>query len=341
MNIKEFVFEPKISAEAMAGAKKCLEALGKENSGRGSRTNFFTVYDNGTSTRFFQQGCHYSIGHGQFNDGKRELVVTEGNGWNRRTGVTRDEVMPFATYLTQMHHLGRFIVNRDDIDECLDKGYVISADIPGPWLQNLCIMTRHFYEVEGCSFRKFNELIEQGIDPDLAYLCTMNTGFSLMTQSNPGEGTLRDDYAITSYGGHRATSMLGLKALENFVKGECSTKKDVQNWRDNQLYSGGSMMYEPIPKVYGQKTDTLPADLLQNDDFKKVLSAYRKESTAGEMYRPPNPFTRKFSAPAGILNGLPEGNGMTNKEFFTVAVPFVNELVKEWRRADDSRAIAA
>lgn len=341
MNIKEFVFEPKISAEAMAGAKKCLEELSKENSGRGSRTNFFTVYDNGTSSRFFQQGCHYSIGHGQGNDGKRALVVTEGNGWNRRTGVTRDDVKGFAHYLTQVHHLGRFIVNRDDIDECLDSGYVISADIPGPWLQNICIMTRHFYEVEGCSFRKFNELVEAGIDPDLAYLCTMNTGFSLMTQSVPGAGTFRDDYAITSYGGHRATGMLGLGALENFIKDHVVTDKSAQNWRDNQIYSGGSMMYEVVRKVYGQKSDTLPADLIKNEDFKKVLSAYRKESTAGEMYRPPNPFARKSPVAYGMLNGVPEGNGMTNKEFFTVAVPFVNELVKEWRRADDSRAIAA
>lgn len=338
MRIKDYDFRPSVSKLAMEKIKDRLDILGNPEETISGRTNFFVIGDSGQVERCFEQGCHYQIGHQgsvmKPRDGDRAVVVTEGSGWKRRQGLSRELAMEFAIYLTQVHHLGRFILNRDNIDECVDKGYVISADIPAPWLQNFCIMTRHFYEVNGASFKTFSELVSSGVEPDLAYMCTMNTGSSSLPL-HPGSFIAIDPtHPVSSYGGHRATRLLPLGALRRFVLGE--TDHDFPTtYRNNIAYSGGSIMYDDLGvNTYGTKKSLIP-DLMEVPAFRALLSNYRKEGTQGEMYRPPNPFSKKGPQVTAL--------DVTNKEFREMVIPYLNDLVKTWKAETDvdHRRVAA
>lgn len=302
-------------------------------------SNFAIVNEAGVASEQYNQACHRQIGNTELRD--RCLVVTEA-GWKRRkkAPISRELAALYADYIVNKFYAGRFVLNQDP-DEWLDGGFIVSCDAPAPLLQNFCIASRAFFEVTSASFEKFRELLDGGIHPDVAYICCFSTAASHPALDFEGDTrAIEDAHPVAQGAGHRPHRLLPLGALSRMIRGEVGpayTKPldGSETHRTVASYQGGSTVFDDRSVLghygtLGGSAADMIKDLLALDEFKVQLSEFRKANAASETYRPPNPFVR---SPAAL-----RPDQMSNREFYTLAVPFVNEYVQ--REATSERKAA-
>lgn len=338
MKIHDYAFTPDVSPEAQEKVASCQESLTKGSTSVG---NFYVIGRGGDVLDHRGGGCHKMISMTTVSN--RELVVTEGTGWRRagayytshspQAGKTEEVVRPYAEYLCEVSPFSRFVLS--GTDESLNKGFVVSADVPAPWLQNIMISTRHFLEVSRESFVRFNDLVRGGLNQDLAYLLCFNTDLTYLEKDRVLTSP------VNSYSGHRVFGLLELDSARRFLGGELGRFgreiAEMETYRVDRSYTRGRLTfddkYRGISPVNGTDA-TLIDDLHQDEAFRDALSHHRKKGQ-GEMYRPPNPFDRKATKP-------PLLGQVTYKELFDFVVPYLHETLSLGvEDADATRAKAA
>lgn len=313
------------SKESLETARKFFESKASFS----STANFRLVYATGHFVDHLHNVCHRAITTATAG---ADLVATE-CGWNRTVGTgqkkTKDLVRPFLLWFLNDTPYGHFVVNRDDPEWILDNGFIVSTDVPAPLLQNVMIITRHFHEVYEFVFRRWNSLVETGTDPALAYSLLFNTGYSCYT-------TERSTEVFASYCGHRAHPAFDFNAIRRFKDGDVGPlymkhahTPDLNDprchYRHRVDYKGGLRAFiteedgYPANPYLVQNPAGIVKDLMKDDAFKAALSAFRKQGTTGESYRPPNPFLRSPTKPT-----LQAGQ-VTYEEVFEMVVPYVKE----------------
>jgi|GEM_PF-6679182 len=352
MKMRELPFNPQYSPEVYEQAKQWLV----DNQPKfGSTANFAVFASNGVVESRINQVCHRAISSSSLPD--RCLVVSE-VGVRRRPpakapftgGPPQDweldwrDAEPFLRWWLYESYMGRFILNRDDIEFIKQYGIIVSADMPAPLLQNIMIVSRHFYEVYNESFRLFRQFTEKGLDPRIAYMMLFNTGFSLGNQIVEG--------LATAYSNHRAHPMLGLDAMQNFLDDEIGTrfraahKKELTDpallYRTSLAYTGGVLFFankaEDAPQFVDGGYHHFVYGLCRIEEFREALKAHRHARNNVEMYRPPNPFKRVV--PGHLAPTAPDQ--VSYKELFEFVVPYLIENPHILRSQEENiNAIAA
>lgn len=315
MLISEIPFNPQFSEEELLRAKsffkdKDLYFAGVANYALvcispGGRADICT-YKN--------QMCHRSFGsNGVINP---SLVATE-CGW-KRAGKERDTVRGFLDYVLSSY-IGHVIVLRDP-EFILDNGFIISLDFPAPLLQNLMIMTRHFYEIPPRTFLLFDKAVSEGLHPDVAYQIFFCSTFS----ASIGDQGL--SYPVQPSYGHRAHGLMNAKDMDLFIRREIGPfyAGSKKNYRKDCSYVGGSGVFANRPPIKDHGyitshvggTDTIVDDLHNDEEFVSALRKFRNGDS--DVYRPPNPFV---SSSAPVL----KAGQITQKEVLEFMIPWIKE----------------
>jgi hypothetical protein len=312
MNINDIPFEPRFSEKEMKAAK---DFLIEEKPKFGMTANFAIVTEDGIAHHHRSQQCHRGISLAMDAWGPRSLVATE-NGTLRKSGRKQELTEGFLRWFVQESYYGRFIVEKD-LDFCRNYGFIISADIAAPLLQNICIITRHFYEVCSQAFSKFDELIASGVPGNVAYPFCFNTGWS--------DGMNTEISVVQPKSGHRATPLFNLEAFRNFLSGDLGTLTKIEfalpheHYRVNKAYTGGTKFFfnnfadSPYQYDIGKK-HILYNLVATSQEFRNGLAEYRGEGSV-VAYRPPNPFAPK--AP-----GKRNPEDLTYRELWEYALPW-------------------
>jgi hypothetical protein len=263
----------------------------------------YSTNDWKTYQRSIGRACHASLPHVD-NEAYDTVIATE-NGYNRLVlGTLKDNYKPFLSWLLYDSPYGEFILNREDFDFCLDYGFVISGSLPQPLLMNICILSRHFYEVPVDSFKAFNKLTSDGIDPTICYSMLMNR-----------YGTDNTDI-WQSYGGHRVAPAYSPSVLKNIYNGVYGDGVTLDSMKEVKSLYGASNLF------YNDQYNAFTHWAQENKDFRKAL----KESRGGpvETYRPPNPFVKNLNADSVIRPGQ-----FTNKECVDFVIPYLDKLIRK------------
>lgn len=314
MNILDIPFTPKYSDEELRAAKDFLIT---EKETFGGTANFAIITENGLAHGHKHQQCHRGISLAEKAWGSRSIVATE-NGTLRKKGRKKELTEGFLRWFTQESCYSRFLLEKD-LAFCRDHGFLISADVATPLLQNICIITRHFYEVSSWVFKKFDELISSGVPGDIAYPFCFNTGGSQV--DNPNEAQI-----VTSKSGHRATPLFDLPAFKNFLRGDLGKATNlsfispIEHYRSNTDYYGGThLFFDEFPETaYSYdvgKRNILYSLVRSSQEFRHGLAEYRGEGTS-LAYRPPNPFAPK-------VLGARNPEDLTYKELWEFALPWM------------------
>lgn len=170
MKLSEIPFVSKHKPENLAKAKVWL----KENSlSFGNTANFAVILDNGEVSQYINQQCHYYIGY-QGSGGNRDVVATEIGAFRKYKGTIPPAIAHYIKWFVERSFASRFILNKDDLEECMKLGIVVSTDIPAPFFQNIMIASRHPYEVNIATFELFESLLNKGYDDNLAFTICFN-----------------------------------------------------------------------------------------------------------------------------------------------------------------------
>lgn len=314
MLISEIPFKPQFSEGELAKAKGFFD---KKEDTFGSVANYALV---GTPVKnpeiyiYRQQNCHRAFGA---NNVKSPSLVATECGW-RRNGKEKDTVRGFLDYVLSSY-VGHVIVERDP-EFILNNGFIVSLDFPAPFLQNLMIMTRHFYEIPARTFRLFDEAISGGLHPDVAYLLFFGSSFS----TSIGDQGL--NFPIAPHYGHRAHGLMNSRDMNLFIRRELGPfySGSKKNYREDCDYAGGSAAFSNRPPIkdhgyisnYVGGLDTIIDDLHKDEDFVSELRTYRNGGS--DVYRPPNPFVSSAKP-------LLKVGQVTQKEVLEVMIPWIKE----------------
>jgi hypothetical protein len=319
MKVQDINFSPRFLPETLEKAKAWLV----DNQRIFSDTANYCIFSDTEQTAHFGRVCHRDISSPTIRN--RAMVASE-FGWRRNAGMTRELARPFIDYIVNQSYMGRFLLIRD-VDFILDNGFIVSADVAAPLLQNIMIVSRHGYEIPARAFSKFNELIQEGILPDLAYLCVFGTGYSNKTGTSIVDIS---SYPVAAIWGHRAHPLLPISGVRNFIHGEIGQmlgldcNSPLSHYRANKDYRGGVKMFLPAFKqaVYDPNLDPskdFTRGLFKIDSFKEELSARRKERSQEKTFVVPNPFARRaLGAPPPMM-----GDQVTYEELFSFVLPYV------------------
>jgi len=308
--IKGLDFNPKHTEEQVA---TCVSWLRDNKKHFGYAANFM-ILAREDQRECMSQPCHREISYEIRSD--RSLVATE-CGWSRRRQAigkgSKELFQPYFDFLTKTSPFAPYIVFSD-----IDDGFVVSADIYAPLLQNIMIMTRHFYEVHEDGFKTFNDFVEKGINPDIAYALAFNSSLSTKSLLNS---------KFQSYYSHRVTHLFNLSAFQNFLTGNPgkATEKDInkpsEHYRTRRDYLGGRSIFwdfDVPSSIYTQEYG-LVKDCLKFPAFVSALKEFR-HGNEESFYKPPNPFAPK---PVGFIPTA--ADEITNREAVEVLAPFLNQ----------------
>jgi hypothetical protein len=316
MKVSDIPFNPDCPEKVFNAAKKWL----KDNYSRFTGTANFAIFDqDGEHKPRFAAACHSGIASPGI---ENRCVVATSNGRKYRADpLSPEQVEPFLRWFLYESYMGRFILNRDDFVFCRDYGFIVSADVYTPLMQNIMITSRHFKECHVRSFEKFNELVAAGVPGDLSYVVCFLSYWSY-------NSNLSEKSAFRNYGGHRASDVFNLPSLKLFMAGELGTHvgkiitDEKYFYRKKSEYNGGKQFF----KKNDYNSTTFVQDLLPTDkECRERLSAYRKHTSSGEMYKPPNPFQRSFSPQPENTDPL----DANYTEVFEVILPYMTEK-KVW-----------
>jgi len=310
MNLKDIIFTPQHTEEQLSQAVSWLQDA-KVKATFAYAANFMILAKAGQSEKV-NQPCHREISYD--NRVGKALVATE-CGWGRRRWTigagNEDLFRPFFDYLTKESFAKDFFLYADIRD-----GFVVSSDIFAPLLQNIMIMTRHFYEVHEDGFKTFNDMVAKGISGDIAYPLCFNSSLSVKSLPNS---------KFSSHYSHRVTHLFNLEAMRKFLGGDVGavTKPFINDpqhhYRNRADYLGGrNIFWDAVVTSYVYAQDYgLVAEVLAMPEFREALSTYRKVNNA-TAYTPPNPFAPK---PVGLV--VPSEGEISNQEAVDVLAPFL------------------
>lgn len=315
MNVRDIIFQPQASPAVIARAKKWL--VDNKPHFKGT-ANFAVFSEGGDEISRINRACHFSIQNAHIQDPNGRAVVATECAWDRMTKkASRDRCRPFLKWLLNDSYFAPFILNSDDVEFCLDYGFVVSADVWTPLLQNVMIVTRSFKELDIAKFRKFGELTTQGISGDLAFALCFTTNYTSMTKENHPVGHCNS--------GHRTTQTFTLASLLDFLHGEMHKDDKIVNdpknhYRHNLSYMGGSSIFWEDGNVTTNGRIFIDDVLMDKTcNFREHLTAYRKKTVQESMYKAPNPFQKRdpWAPPEQVM-----ANQISYKELWEVFVPW-------------------
>lgn len=319
MKLSDIPFEPNVPFEKYQLAKDFLFNRRKDFVG----TANYAILSK-SLREVIQGACHYGIQNGHYDKGLRVAVASE-IAINRREnsglGFSKHPATEtFLKYFLYDSPYSRFILNREDYDFCRDYGIILSANMNTKIMQNILIVSRHFREVKDDSFILFENFVNAGVNPDVAYAFSFNSGYGSSYNYNPIDTVL---WSL----GHRATSVFDVDSFRNLVSHKVGKVFLYENedpsapeffYSKSTNYLGGSSLFaENAQRRY------LGEDLFHRyPGYVRALKESRGEKVV-EGYRPPNP----FAAQRNPLN-LPEWY-LTYKELHDVALPFLLGILEE------------
>lgn len=314
MNINSIPYNPKYTEEQVALG---VDFLVDNKSKFSGTTNYAIIHGKNVVTKYMGQPCHRGIGSSYRPPSNRHLVATEIGITRAKRGNDADE---FLSWLIFESPFARFIITKD-LMFAKEYGILVSSDIPAPLLQNIMIVSRHFWEVAPQAFEKFNSLTASGVDAKVAYPICFNTTWS--------NAWTKENGVVFPYGGHRAFPVFNLRAFHNWMEGEIGTAttlsfiSEKENYRDNADYVGGTKFFSNArDDLYKQETSGqhFIYDLLKtNPEFRDVIGTFRR-GDASVAYRPPNPFAPKVPGET-----KPAAGQITFKELWECALPWCIE----------------
>jgi len=185
MLIHDYDFKPQQNKASIERGIKFLERTQKllQSGTQGNHNGMYAIHGlKPIDDREILSGaCHASIASGTTNC---DLVSTLTHRldkypvWKDRVQgdsclVNAEIVEKFTQWFTQQSLYSRFFVPMP-LEFNVNFGLLISSDIPSGLLQNMCIISRHTRE-KGVYLRFWNDLVEKGINPDIAYIIATNT----------------------------------------------------------------------------------------------------------------------------------------------------------------------
>lgn len=306
---------PSCHPETLTKARKWL----KQNHKDFRQTANFAIFNKDSHKPLINQSCHKAISISDLPD--RECVATEiGHKRNQKPDKIVEGVLRYFLYDS---YASPFILNKDDFEECRDYGVVVSADIPAAFMQNILIMSRHFYECSNIAFIVFDDLTKQGIHPDVAFFSCFMTNISTFSIKVTYEQALINPMYGTY--GHRTQSFP--KSLEEFslivnretgkgFEGELS-----RIYRHDNNYKGGISLFShkkhTFRDLYSYTEIPFIEELMKVEEVNQKLKKARYIDPS--LYKPPNPFNPRQS--------IIRENQISVKEFIEIIVPYINQAV--------------
>lgn len=322
MKISELPFNPDVSPAAMKAALDFFTGY-KPFSEQGV-ANFRIIDQSGNYDDCVRAQCHGPISYNGLSDrclvatdnGWSRNIVFKGKGehpWNKKTDVQL--MKKYFDWLTKESWASRFILNREDETFMWENGFIVSADMPTPLMQNILIMTRHFREMTPIAFEAFNDVYDKYGDGVLAYLFSFGTTLSV--------GGFDLSHPIGPYNSHRAWKLpASLATLKNHLQGEFgATLKDNKkiHYRVHNNYTGGAK-YCVDSTCSDSGYYSLAKELFNTDkEYKDELLSGR-----GQSVEIPNPFARTTSQRylPGTYVPVHESHP-TRREIFDVLLPYL------------------
>jgi len=267
---------------------------------------------------YIYQPCHAALT--KMGRGKYENVIALENGW-KRMNTTRaknlSRSLPFLSWFLYYSPYGEFILNRDDFEYCRDYGFIVSGELPHAVLMNIAIISRHFYEVNEDTFKRFNDLtLEKGFDPTIVYSLVFNTYFSYYDY---GEKWLHKKYQ--GYSGHRVAYPYSPNVLVNLFNGFYGNNAVSKKMYQHNTTTGSSGLFT-------NNDDMTFIDWVRtSQDFQNSLRLWRKPDAKVESYKPPNPFVK--------VNPYEDNHRVlrpwefTYEELFNFVIEYTDNLVRK------------
>lgn len=298
MNIEDIPYEPQARPEHIETARLFLTTDMAPPTAPYGVGNYRVVYDK-SHTDFIGKPCHAGLGSAPpYSLVRRCVALHTGN----------DEFSSlYRKWLWEESFASRFVLSIEE------NGAIVSADIPAILMQNIAIMSRHcreFTPPTNPGFPIFNALYPL-VGGDLAYVLAFTT-----QPLAPDLEQAWNSPVLNGGASHRAWPLFQLKSLKNFLTGEFHIPDTKLNepWRTHGGLYGGAKLCQ-VEHDYSTTYRSFVQDALAYDDIREELSVYRKSTTQGEMYRPPNPFARKPSSYTIRLNDA------TLREVVDVIIP--------------------
>jgi hypothetical protein len=287
-------------------AKECLRVL------KGPLINFSIIKEDLTYEEHLARVCHAAIGYAPAPDTKVSppvIVATATNLENHNRHIAK----VFLKWFVEESFASPFILNRDDLEEICDTGILVTTKIPTPLMQNILIMCRTLYECSTESLEMFVKLYNSGIEGHLAYSCCVNSSFS-----REGVGL---NHTVAWLSGHRAWAGWSLETYRNVLENIGRLPAVPSYYEGNRVYTGGLNIFNNKSSYFTEEPENICKSLVLLPCFLEALSDYRKEKVTSEVYKPPNPFTRKSHAMPSLL----QPDSMDYTELFEFALPWVKD----------------
>ena len=313
VSFKDWDYNPKHTPEEVQVAEKWLE----ENRPSFSyTTNFVIVSEGGKVVSYFNQACHAALGFICHPLKSRSLFATE-IGITRRSypSVDNESRLFFLHWFLYESFASPFIVNKDNFEFCRDYGIIVNCDISPSLLQNIAIVSRHFYELSPGHFAQFKKLCDEGYPKHLAYLLACNT--SRLDFNS-------DQHLLASTTGHRAWGYPpSLEALQVHMDGKffdtTLDEKELARYTAS-IYGGNTLGYPQEANGLSQTGfihHCFREAIEKDKDLRDILSKHRNVGK-DNLYHPPNPF-----APRTIQKTDPFAP--TYYEFYELILPAMKE----------------
>lgn len=311
-------FTPQASPEVIERGKAWLV----KNQSQFEEAASFVILNDTEETEKIAMPCHLHI---SYNNLPNTRAVATECAWHRTHGYDKDAtIQPYLNWFLNESYFGRFILNRDDPEFCLKHGFIVSADVWAPLLQNIMIATRAFRETSFEKFEQFASAVSRGIPGNLAWMVIFNTVGG------------KEDYPVSWAGsGHKTIQSPSLATLLNFLRGDTQVPDSEINdpkyhYTNNKHYIGGTKMFWPnreVPPQYTAVCSFFMDELIKKNvnGFKDALSDYRKDKAASTVYAPPNPFKpRPLGAPP-----VARPDQVTVKELHDFVLPWLVDTYYE------------
>lgn len=233
MNFKDIKFSNYVDPDEMAKVEKWLEEnkplFWRYTSGQivppPIVANYCIGIDGDKPISLLNQICHNSMDSFPETNGNRNCIGTSIALNNNKFGATKEEMLPFFDYFCNRSFAAPMIA------KVTEDWVIFSADNPSLLFQNALILSRHFREVSGWSFRLFNEYTSKGCPEEFCYHYFFHSYLSACTE-NKG-------IPMVNKGAHRAFNFpCSVKVMKNLLHREYG-KFDMTHYREKALKFGG------------------------------------------------------------------------------------------------------
>lgn len=291
--------------------QQCVNFFKSPNIQKASVANYVIIGET-NKAELLGKPCHFDISTAA-SVPKVVLVGTHVNINCTFDGNFRAKALPssskkaFARWLMNESHFSHLMVNKPEhrtVEWLLEEGgFIVSAELSQPILQMMMILSRTFSERQEVQFDKWEELVDKGLDPHIAYNITMCVANNFLLESQ----------GVNSRSGHTTMYFLNTECMKSFVEGELGVLFEQRSYQTYHSIYG-------CDRIFGQQniSTNFVAELIEScEDFRDTLRIFRNKDTALEGYRPPNPFAKKsYTAPL-------KPTQVTYQELYEVVSPYI------------------